>query len=75
MNAESEQLDFVTIDGLLSYGEAMAKRPPVEGAKLTKSSCSLSALHGPEHRSGRGPIRSLSSESLFTTERKNISIT
>lgn len=34
MNAEAETLDFVTIQGLLSYGEAMAQRPPVEGVKL-----------------------------------------
>ncbi len=34
MKAETENLDFVTIDGLLSYGEAMARRPPVEGAEL-----------------------------------------
>ena len=32
MNAEAETLNFVTIDGLLSYGESMARRPPVEGA-------------------------------------------
>jgi 6-phosphofructokinase 1 len=34
MNAEGENLDFVTIDGLLAYGEAIARRPPVEGAEL-----------------------------------------
>ena len=34
MKAETENLDFVTIDGLLSYGEAMARRLPVEGAEL-----------------------------------------
>ena len=34
MNTEGEQLDFVTIEGLLSYGEAIARRPPVEGAEL-----------------------------------------
>ncbi len=34
MNAEGEKLDFVTIEGLLSYGEAMARRPAVEGADL-----------------------------------------
>jgi len=32
MNAEAETLNFVTIDGLISYGESMARRPPVEGA-------------------------------------------
>lgn len=34
MQAEAEVLDFVTIEGLLSYGEALASRPPVEGAEL-----------------------------------------
>jgi 6-phosphofructokinase 1 len=34
MHAEGETLDFVTIDGLLAYGEAIARRPPVEGAEL-----------------------------------------
>ena len=34
MKAETENLDFVTIDGLLLYGEAMAGRLPVEGAEL-----------------------------------------
>ena len=35
MHAEGEQqLDFVTIEGLLAYGEAIARRPPVEGAEL-----------------------------------------
>lgn len=34
MNTEGENLDFVTIDGLLAYGEAIARRPPVEGAEL-----------------------------------------
>ena len=34
MNAEGETLDFVTIDGLLSYGKAIARRPPLEGADL-----------------------------------------
>jgi len=34
MKAEAESLDFVTIEGLLTYGEAMARRPPVEGAEL-----------------------------------------
>jgi 6-phosphofructokinase 1 len=41
MNAEAENLDFVTIDGLLSYGEAIAKRPPVEGAELPPAPTSL----------------------------------
>ncbi len=34
MKKEEETLDFVTIDGLLSYGEAIASRPPIEGAEL-----------------------------------------
>ena len=34
MNTEEETLDFVTIDGLLSYGETMARRPPIEGAEV-----------------------------------------
>jgi 6-phosphofructokinase 1 len=34
MSAEGEKLEFVTIDGLLSYGEAIVQRPPVEGAEL-----------------------------------------
>ncbi|MEO8328060.1 MAG: hypothetical protein ABI618_19615, partial [Nitrospirota bacterium] len=33
MKAEAENLEFVTIEGLLSYGEAIARRPPVEGAE------------------------------------------
>ncbi len=33
MKAEAENLDFVTINGLLAYGEAIARRPPVEGAE------------------------------------------
>ncbi|WP_342349423.1 6-phosphofructokinase [uncultured Nitrospira sp.] len=33
MKAEAENLDFVTIEGLLAYGEAIARRPPVEGAE------------------------------------------
>ena len=37
MHAEGETLDFVTIDGLLTYGEAIARRPPVEGAALPSS--------------------------------------
>ena len=34
MKAEGENLDFVTIEGLLAYGEALARRPPMEGAAL-----------------------------------------
>jgi 6-phosphofructokinase 1 len=34
MHAESDTLDFVTIEGLLAYGEAIIRRPPVEGADL-----------------------------------------
>ena len=34
MAVEGERLDFVTIEGLLSYGEAIALRPPVEGAEV-----------------------------------------
>jgi 6-phosphofructokinase 1 len=33
MKAEAENLEFVTINGLLTYGEAIATRPPVEGAE------------------------------------------
>ncbi|MEO6203219.1 MAG: 6-phosphofructokinase [Nitrospirales bacterium] len=33
MKAEVENLEFVTIKGLLAYGEAIARRPPVEGAE------------------------------------------
>jgi len=33
MKAEVESLDFVTIDGLLAYGEAIARRPTLEGAE------------------------------------------
>ena len=32
MEKKVENMDFVTIDGLLSYAEAIAQRPPVEGA-------------------------------------------
>ncbi len=34
MKAEGEDLEFVTIEGLISYGEALTRRPPVEGAEL-----------------------------------------
>ncbi|MDT7044289.1 6-phosphofructokinase [Candidatus Nitronereus thalassa] len=34
MNAKAENLNFVTINGLLSYGEALVRRPSVEGAEL-----------------------------------------
>ncbi|GJL68755.1 MAG: hypothetical protein NPIRA06_13900 [Nitrospirales bacterium] len=33
MKAEVENLEFVTINGLLAYGETIARRPPVEGAE------------------------------------------
>jgi hypothetical protein len=41
MNAEVEKMDFVTIEGLLSYGEALTRRPPVEGAELPPAPASL----------------------------------
>ena len=34
MSSDKETLDFVTVDGLLSYGEALARRPPVEGIQF-----------------------------------------
>ncbi len=34
MPSEIEQLDFVTIEGLLAYGEAIARRAPREGVML-----------------------------------------
>ena len=34
MSFDKESLDFVTIDGLLAYGEALACRPPVEGIQF-----------------------------------------
>ena len=34
MAIEGVRLDFVTIEGLLSYGESIALRPPVEGAEV-----------------------------------------
>lgn len=37
MSAKAENLEFVTIEGLLAYGEAMAGRPPVEGAEVPPS--------------------------------------
>jgi len=40
MKAEAENLDFVTIEGLLSYGEAIASRAAVEGAELPPSPAS-----------------------------------
>ncbi|MCA9422641.1 MAG: hypothetical protein KC592_16600, partial [Nitrospira sp.] len=33
MKEEAENLEFITINSLLTYGEAMARRPPVEGAE------------------------------------------
>lgn len=34
MHTERDTLDFVTIEGLLAYGEAMARRRPEEGVEL-----------------------------------------
>jgi 6-phosphofructokinase 1 len=34
MSFDKETLDFVTVDGLLAYGEAFARRPPVEGIQF-----------------------------------------
>ncbi len=34
MESEIEKLDFVTVEGLLAYGEVLARRPPVEGVVL-----------------------------------------
>ena len=34
MSFVKETLDFVTVDGLLAYGEALARRPPVEGIQF-----------------------------------------
>lgn len=34
MKTEAEKLDFVRIEGLLSYGETIARRPSVEGVEL-----------------------------------------
>ena len=34
MNAEKENLDFVTIKGLIRYGEALAQRSHMEGIEL-----------------------------------------
>ena len=34
MESEIEKLDFVTVEGLLAYGEALAHRTPVEGIVL-----------------------------------------
>ncbi len=34
MNTAEEQLDFITLEGLLSYGEAIARRPPVQEVEL-----------------------------------------
>ena len=34
MSSDKEPLHFVTIDGLLVYGEALAKRPFAEGIQL-----------------------------------------
>ncbi len=34
MNAKRETLEFVTIDGLLSYGESIARRPSIEGSEV-----------------------------------------
>ena len=34
MSFDKESLDFVTLDGLLTYGEALAVRPPVEGIQF-----------------------------------------
>ena len=34
MDLESDKLDFVTVEGLLAYGEACARRAPTEGVAL-----------------------------------------
>jgi 6-phosphofructokinase 1 len=34
MNGEAENLEFVTLEGLLTYGEALARRMPVDGVEL-----------------------------------------
>ena len=34
MNGEAENLEFVTVEGLLMYGEALARRPPLDGVEL-----------------------------------------
>ena len=34
MSFDKENLNFVTVDGLLTYGEALARRPPVEGIRF-----------------------------------------
>jgi 6-phosphofructokinase 1 len=34
MSFEKDTLDFVTVDGLLAYGEALASRPPAEGIQF-----------------------------------------
>ncbi|MEE9232143.1 MAG: 6-phosphofructokinase [Nitrospirales bacterium] len=34
MSFDNDTLDFVTVDGLLTYGEALARRPPVEGIQF-----------------------------------------
>ena len=34
MSFDIDALDFVTVDGLLAYGEALASRPPAEGIEF-----------------------------------------
>jgi 6-phosphofructokinase 1 len=34
MSFDNDTLDFVTVDGLLTYGEALARRPPVKGIQF-----------------------------------------
>ena len=34
MSSDKDTLDFVTLEGLLTYGEALARRPPVEGIRF-----------------------------------------
>ena len=35
MNVAEERLDFVTVKGLLAYGEALARRPDIEGVEIS----------------------------------------
>jgi len=36
MSGDAEKFEFVTLEGLLAYGEALARRPPVEGVELPR---------------------------------------
>ena len=36
MNGETENLEFVTLEGLLTYGEALARRQHMDGVELPR---------------------------------------